>query len=70
VSAKPWLRWHPLAWIERSTARESFSSAGSGALRLASLQHQASKDFIEGVKILGASAVHERLLAGAATLSF
>jgi predicted peroxiredoxin len=27
-------------------------------------------DFIEGVKIQGASAVHERLLAGAATLSF
>jgi predicted peroxiredoxin len=28
------------------------------------------EDFIEGVKIVGASAMHERLLAGAATLSF
>jgi len=28
------------------------------------------EDFIEGVKIIGASAMHERLLAGAATLSF
>ena len=27
-------------------------------------------DFIEGVKIVGSSAMHERLLAGAATLSF
>ena len=28
------------------------------------------EDFIEGVKIVGASAMHERLLAGAASLSF
>jgi len=28
------------------------------------------EDFIEGVQIVGASAMHERLLAGAATLSF
>ena len=28
------------------------------------------EDFIEGVTIVGASAMHERLLAGAATLSF
>jgi predicted peroxiredoxin len=28
------------------------------------------EDFIEGVKIVGSSAMHERLLAGAATLSF
>lgn len=27
-------------------------------------------DFIEGVKIVGASAMHERLMAGAASLSF
>lgn len=27
-------------------------------------------DFIEGVKVVGASAMHERLMAGAATLSF
>jgi predicted peroxiredoxin len=27
-------------------------------------------DFIEGVKIVGASAMHERLMEGAATLSF
>ncbi len=27
-------------------------------------------DFIDGVKVVGASAMHERLLAGAATLSF
>jgi predicted peroxiredoxin len=30
----------------------------------------AQEDFIEGVKIVGASAMHERLLLGAATLSF
>ena len=30
----------------------------------------AQEDFIDGVKITGASAVHERLLAGAASLSF
>ena len=30
----------------------------------------AQEDFIEGVKIVGASAMHERLMAGAATLSF
>ena len=30
----------------------------------------AQEDFIEGVKIVGSSALHERLLAGAATLSF
>ena len=29
-----------------------------------------AEDFIPGVKIVGASAMHERLLAGAATLSF
>jgi predicted peroxiredoxin len=28
------------------------------------------EDFIEGVKIVGSSAMHERILAGAATLSF
>jgi predicted peroxiredoxin len=28
------------------------------------------EDFIEGVKIVGASAMHERIIAGAATLSF
>jgi predicted peroxiredoxin len=28
------------------------------------------EDFIEGVKIVGASAMHERIMAGAATLSF
>ena len=28
------------------------------------------EDFIEGVKIVGASVMHERLMAGAATLSF
>jgi len=28
------------------------------------------EDFIEGVKIVGSSALHERLMAGAATLSF
>lgn len=28
------------------------------------------EDFIEGVTIVGASAMHERILAGAATLSF
>lgn len=28
------------------------------------------EDFIDGVKIVGASAMHERLMAGAATLSF
>jgi predicted peroxiredoxin len=28
------------------------------------------EDFIEGVTVVGASAMHERLLAGAATLSF
>jgi predicted peroxiredoxin len=28
------------------------------------------EDFIEGVKIVGSSAMHERLMAGAATLSF
>jgi predicted peroxiredoxin len=28
------------------------------------------EDFIEGVKIAGASVMHERILAGAATLSF
>lgn len=28
------------------------------------------EDFIDGVKIVGASAMHERLLAGAASLSF
>lgn len=28
------------------------------------------EDFIEGVKIVGASAMHERLMAGAASLSF
>jgi len=28
------------------------------------------EDFIPGVKVVGASAMHERLLAGAATLSF
>lgn len=28
------------------------------------------EDFIEGVKIVGASAMHERLIAGAASLSF
>jgi predicted peroxiredoxin len=27
-------------------------------------------DFIEGVKIVGSSAMHERIMAGAATLSF
>lgn len=30
----------------------------------------AQEDFIEGVKIVGASAMHERLIAGAASLSF
>lgn len=30
----------------------------------------APEDFIEGVTIQGASAMHERLLAGAASLSF
>ena len=30
----------------------------------------AQEDFIDGVKIVGASAMHERLLAGAASLSF
>jgi predicted peroxiredoxin len=30
----------------------------------------AQEDFIDGVKIVGASATHERLLAGAASLSF
>ncbi|OOG53471.1 MULTISPECIES: DsrE family protein [Comamonadaceae] len=30
----------------------------------------APEDFIEGVQIVGASAMHERLLAGAASLSF
>jgi predicted peroxiredoxin len=30
----------------------------------------APEDFIDGVKIVGASAMHERLLAGAASLSF
>jgi predicted peroxiredoxin len=30
----------------------------------------AQEDFIEGVTIVGSSAMHERLLAGAATLSF
>ncbi len=30
----------------------------------------AQEDFIEGVKITGASVLHERLLAGAASLSF
>lgn len=28
------------------------------------------EDFLDGVKIVGASAMHERLLAGAALLSF
>jgi predicted peroxiredoxin len=28
------------------------------------------EDFIEGVKVVGSSAMHERLMAGAATLSF
>jgi predicted peroxiredoxin len=28
------------------------------------------EDFIDGVKVVGASAMHERLLAGAASLSF
>ena len=28
------------------------------------------EDFIEGVKIVGSSAMHERIMAGAATLSF
>ena len=28
------------------------------------------EDFIEGVKIVGASAMHERIMGGAATLSF
>jgi predicted peroxiredoxin len=28
------------------------------------------EDFIDGVKIVGSSAMHERLIAGAATLSF
>lgn len=28
------------------------------------------EDFIEGVKVVGASAMHERIAAGAATLSF
>lgn len=30
----------------------------------------AQEDFIEGVKIVGSSAMHEKLMAGAATLSF
>lgn len=30
----------------------------------------APEDFIEGVQVVGASAMHERLLAGAASLSF
>lgn len=30
----------------------------------------AQEDFIEGVKIVGSSAMHERLMGGAATLSF
>jgi predicted peroxiredoxin len=30
----------------------------------------APEDFIEGVKVVGASAMHERLLAGASSLSF